>query len=347
MNTVRMHCSVWQRVNIANFRSTCRRCSCVGSARASSGWRAGVTLCRCLVVPSYGCSAVALIEHVFSQANAVKRRQRALYTPFDTNQSVHFLSFTVPTFSTQLAAGVAREQAMGEHLRQKRERASILSVAAARAFREGRDRLKMTHALATLRNFARARRFSTIATARISSLRRSRCIRMWNERVQHVEHHRALAATALVFAAGASKRAISQGARAALRTWAARMARRRRRQHGAAAVGEKLHGTRLRVAVHAWRELSRVHAISAATERRRALHLAYWNARRALGRWRLASFGDTRAATSGGGGGRVLARLFAVAARCDDAALRRRARALLQNWVGRVEKRKRLKVAKM
>ncbi|CAM9411566.1 unnamed protein product, partial [Sphacelaria rigidula] len=140
--------------------------------------------------------------------------------------------------------------------------------------------------------------------------------------------------SATAFRAETSARALADVARAALREWTASATRRRRLRQGPDELGGKLRESRLRGAVAAWAEFCRTRGALDAAEHGREIHLARSRARRALGVWCRAAFGEGggQARWNAGQGGRVLARLLRVGSRFNDASCRRRARLALRRW---------------
>lgn len=211
----------------------------------------------------------------------------------------------------------------------------MLSLAVARAFCEGRERLRMSRAMTALRNAARARRLSSTAAARVLALRLSCCLRSWSAETWRVKHRSVASSRAEAFAADFVARSARNGARSGLRKWAAMAARRGRRQRGkvvahlartaqeetrtavrhwaewAATWGrrrrdelgvvEGLRLSRQRAAVCRWRDVCRGRQALATATRRNLTCLARLNARRMLGRWHQATFGGKDGGSKAGG----------------------------------------------
>lgn len=238
----------------------------------------------------------------------------------------------------QASGSALRQHAADSHLLETSARASLLSLAVARAFRQGRNRLLAARALTTMQNATRARRHASNASERIKALRLSRCLRLWRDKSGHARHRATASSSADAFAAEFATRITRRGAQSVLRLWSARAKRRGQRQCGMLAGLEHVQHLRQRAAVLAWRGacLRRRDLATAALRNRECLTLS--NARRGLERWRHVTFGggggdlqvDGRSKT----GGRVLARLVGVAVKVDEAGGRRRARAALRRWHG-------------
>ena len=242
------------------------------------------------------------------------------------------------THRLQASGCALRQQAADSHLLEASARASLLSLAVARAFRQGRDRLLAARALTTMQSATRARRNASNASERIKALRLSRCLRLWRDKKCRANHRAIASSSADAFAADFAKRITRKGAQSALRLWSARATRQGRRQRGMLEGVKHVQRLRQRAAILAWRGacLRRRRSVTVALRNRECLMLS--NARRGLERWRRVTFGDDggdlmvddRSRT----GGRVLARLVGVAAKVDEVGGRRRARRALRRWLG-------------
>lgn len=245
--------------------------------------------------------------------------------------------------SCQIIASAAREQVADARLHESSER---VSMAAGRAFFAGRRRQRAAQALKVLRNTAAMSKKSRTATAHMAAVHLSRCLRLWNGNAQSSKHRATITTAAALFTAERAMRTARTGARASLCMWKVTAERRRRCKRAMTTAGESLRSFRLRFAVRAWREVFRVQEASAAAEQRKTSLLARSRAQRALRTWSIVTFGE-RGREMRAGGGRVLVRLLGVAAKVEEAREQRRARAALQDWVGRVQRTKRLSKAEM
>lgn len=233
---------------------------------------------------------------------------------------------------------------MGAYLQERRARASLLSLAVAQAFRQGRERLLATRALNTLRDAARARRLASAAAARIKALRLSRALQVWSVGVRRRSGFRSNVAEKRAAACRMSAFRLSR----CLRSWGEKARRGRRQRRALAAAAEALSFSRRRTAIAVWRDSCRRREASGAMATRCVGHLRESTLRRGLRGWRRETFGggwcegwrEVGRDSAGGGGGRenrVLARLEAVAAAVDAAGGRRRARKALCQWLGHVQ----------
>lgn len=242
----------------------------------------------------------------------------------------------------QATENALRHQKADAYLIERDARASLLSLAAARAFRQGRERVQAARALGFLRDTARRRRFASAAAAKTSNIRASRCLRVWTTAAKRTRRQQAASSCASAFAAEFAARSAKDAARRFLRQWAEGSRRRR----DALAAAERLRVRRQRAALFSWRDACRNREALAAASREIATRLARSSARRALRGWREATFGGlsgsaggdfVAAANEGGGEGRVLARLMDVGVRVDEAGARRRAKKALRDWLARAK----------
>lgn len=238
----------------------------------------------------------------------------------------------------QVSGSALRQHASDSHLLETSARASLLSLAVARAFRQGRDRLLAARALTTMQNASRARRHASSASERVKALRLSRCLRLWRDKTSHARHRATASSSADAFAADFATQIIRKGTQNVLRLWSARATRRGQRQRGMLAGVERVQRLRQHAAILAWRGACcrRRDSATAALRNRECLTLS--NGRRGLERWRRVTFGDRGGNLNVDGrsrtGGRVVARLVGVAVKVDEARSRRRARGALRRWLG-------------
>lgn len=248
--------------------------------------------------------------------------------------------FAAPSYR-QASESALQQQSVGTHLQERSARASLLSLAVAQAYRQGRERLLAARALKTLRDTARARRLASTAAARIKALRLSRAMRVWSGGFRRRSNFRSSVA---------EKRAAAGGGMSALRlsrcfqSWGEKTRRGRRRRRALSAVAEALSLSRRRAAVGVWRDACRRREASRVLATRCTDHLRVSALRRGLRRWRRETFGggswDEGRGSAGEGGGRrnrVLARLDDVATAVDAARGRRRARKALRRWLGHAQ----------
>eukprot|EP00903_Cladosiphon_okamuranus_P014984 g13868.t1 len=258
--------------------------------------------------------------------------------------AVEELRKTVERLQAESSESALRQQVADGQLRERSTRASLLSLAVAQVFRQGRERLLAARALKTLRDGARARRLASAAAARIQALRLSRALHAWGSGSRRRFNQRPADA----------KSAAAAGRVSALRRclWAWRdRARRSRRRRGLVAAGvEVLSRRRKRTALWVLEDACRGREASAAAAARDVARLRLSRMRRGLRSWGRATFG---AGWSGGGwcevgrgpggegeggrGSRVLARLEGVAAAVNAAGDRRRARRALCRWLGHAQ----------
>lgn len=241
------------------------------------------------------------------------------------------------THRLQASGSALRQHAADSHIQESSARASLLSLAVARAFRRGRDRLLAARALTLMKNAARARRHASSASERVKALRLSRFLQLWRDNYSHAKHGAITSTSADAFATDFTARTMRKGAQSVLRLWSARAKRRGQRQRGMLAGVERVQHLKQRVAILAWRDACFRSRDSATVALRNRECLMLSNARRGLERWRRVTFGD------GGGdlkvdgrlstGSRVLSRLVGVAVKVDEACGRRRAKEALRRWL--------------
>lgn len=245
----------------------------------------------------------------------------------------------------QASESTLRQQAADGHLRERSTRASLLSLAVAQAFRQGRERLLAARALKTLRDAARARRLASAAATRIRALRLSRVLHAWSSGTRRRSKPRAADATSVVAAGRVSALRLSR----CLWSWGDK-ARRGHRRRGLVAAGvEALSSRRKRAALRVLKDACRGREASAAAAARDVARLRLSRMRRGLRNWGRAAFGAGwggerwvgvgrgSAGEGGGRGSRVLARLEGVAAAVNAAGERRRARTALRRWLGHAQ----------
>lgn len=267
--------------------------------------------------------------------------------PPPTPRRFHSLSFLRPCSCTtyQLSESDLRQQAAIADIHERSARASVLSLAVARAFCEGRERFRAAQALASLRDAARARRRASAAGARITALRLSRYLRAWSDGARRARRRAAALSSAVSFAAESAAHDTQGRATGCLRQWAAIAARRGRRKRDVLVAVGRLRARRQRAAVRAWRDVCRERNASAVIAQTNSICVRRASVRRGLQRWRRVVFG--KRVQDGGAARRVWARLVDVAVKVDEAAGRRRARKALQDWHGRARGARRREEAEM
>eukprot|EP00752_Nemacystus_decipiens_P010523 g9371.t1 len=268
--------------------------------------------------------------------------------------AVEELRKIVERLQAEASESALRQQAADDHLRERSTRASLLSLATAQAFRQGRERLLAAQTLKTLRDAARARRLASTAALRVKLLRLSRALHAWSSGSRRRAKLRAADATSVVAARRVSALRLAR----CLRSWRFDAWRSHRRRGLIAAGVELLSRRRKRAALRVLWDACRGREASATAAARDVARLRLSRMRRGLRGWERATFGAGWVGVGGGkgwcevglgsggegGGGRgsrVLARLEGVAAAVNAAGERRRARKALFRWLWHAKGRRR------